>query len=261
MLRREGAMSGIDIIRSSKFSEYPRLVFGHSTRIGGVSREPYVLNLSFNVGDDSSRVWENRRLFFGELNIPLDQLAIPKQRHTNVVRVASEPGDYEMCDALLTDARDVYLVVSVADCIPLFVFDPVKNVIGAIHVGWRGGASGIVNEALRVFVEEFSSGPEDLVVYIGPSARACCYEVGGEVASKFPEEYTKAKPDGKFFLDLPGFSRRQLMEFGVKEERIEENGKCTICTPGLFHSYRRGGGRSGRMMGVIGLHGQKSADR
>jgi YfiH family protein len=253
-------MPGIDIISSSKFSEYPKLVFGHSTRIGGVSPEPYALNLSFSVGDDPSRVWENRRRFFGELNIPLDRLAIPEQRHTNVVRIVSEPGEYEACDALLTNAEGVYLVVSVADCIPLFVFDPVKNVIGAIHVGWRGSASGIVNEALRVLGEEFSSSPEDLIACIGPSARSCCYEVGGEVASKFPEEYIRAKSHGKFFLDLPGFSKRQLVEFGVKEERIEESGKCTICTLGLFHSHRRGGGRSGRMMGVIGLLGQKSAD-
>jgi YfiH family protein len=248
-------MLGIDIIRSSKFSEYPRLVFGHSTRIGGVSPEPYALNLSFSVGDDSSRVWENRRRFFGELNIPLDRLAIPKQRHTNVVRMVSGPGDYEDCDALVTNAEGVYLVVSVADCIPLFVFDPVKNVVGAIHVGWRGSASGIVNETVRLLKEEFSSNPEGLIAYIGPSARACCYEVGGEVAGKFPEEYTRAKVAGKSHLDLPGFSKKQLMESGVKEERIEENGKCTICTPGLFHSYRRDGGRSGRMMGVIGIFG------
>jgi YfiH family protein len=253
-------MVGLDIIRSSKFSEYPTLVFGHSTRIGGVSPEPYALNLSFNVGDDSSRVRENRRRFFGGLNIPLERVAIPKQRHTNVVRIVSEPGEYEACDALLTDAEDVYLVVSVADCIPLFVFDPIKNVVGAIHVGWRGSASSIVKEALKALGGEFGSSSEDLIAYIGPSARACCYEVGGEVASKFPEEHTRAKSDGKFFLDLPGFSRRQMIEFGVKEERIEENGKCTICTPGSFHSYRRGGGRSGRMMGVIGLLGQKSAD-
>jgi YfiH family protein len=254
-------MPGIDIIRSSKFSEYPRLVFGHSTRLGGASPEPYAMNLSFSVGDDSSRVWENRRRFFGELNIPLDQVAIPQQRHTNAVRIVSEPGEYETCDALLTDTEGVYLVVSVADCIGLFVFDPIKHVVGAIHVGWRGSASGVVKEALRVLRQEFSSSSGNLIAYIGPSARSCCYEVGGEVASKFPEEYIRAKSDGKFFLDLPGFSRRQLMESGVKKERIEENGKCTVCTPGLFHSYRRGGGRSGRMMGVIGLLSQKSTNR
>jgi YfiH family protein len=248
-------MPNIHIIRSSKFSEFPRLAFGHSTRIGGVSPEPYALNLSFSVGDDPSRVWENRRRFFEELRIPLNRLAIPKQRHTNIVRKVSKPGEYETCDALLTNAEGVYLVVSVADCIPLFVFDPVKNVVGAIHVGWRGSASGIVNEALRVLAEEFSSGPEELIAYIGPSARCCCYEVGAEVASKFPEEYTRAKVADKFHLDLPGFSKKQLLESGVKEERIEENGKCTICTPGLFHSYRRDGERSGRMMGVIGILG------
>jgi YfiH family protein len=246
-------MDEIRIIRSQRFSEYPSIVFGISTRIGGVSPDPYALNLSFDVGDDRVRVTENRRRFLEALNVSSDQLAIPKQSHGTTVRRVDRPGAYANCDALVTGHKGVYLVVSVADCIPLCVYDPSKNVIAAVHVGWRGGASGIVKETIRILKEEFVTTPEEFVVYLGPSARACCYEVGEDVACKFPPQFLHQKPPGKPLLDLIGVTKAQLIHAGLREDRIEENGECTICTPELFHSYRRDGERSGRMMGVIGL--------
>jgi hypothetical protein len=144
-------------------------------------------------------------------------------------------------------------MVSVADCIPLFMYDPSKHVIAAVHVGWRGSASGIVKQTMGVLREEFVTAPEDLVVYLGPSARACCYEVGEDVASKFPPQFLQPKSPGKLLLDLTGVTRAELIQNGVREDRIEEDGHCTICTPELFCSYRRDGERSGRMMGVIGI--------
>jgi YfiH family protein len=246
-------MDETPVIRSQKFSEYPSLVFGFSTRIGGISPEPYALNLSFNVGDDPSRVVENRRRFFGSLNVPSDRLAIPRQSHSKIVRRVGYPGAYANCDALVTAEKNVYLVVSVADCVPLFLYDPNKNVAAAVHVGWRGSASGIVKETMRIFRAEFTTKPADLVVYLGPSARSCCYEVREDVANRFAPQFLQPKSPGKFLLDLTGVTRAELIENGVRRDRIEEDGRCTICTPELFHSYRRNGPRSGRMMGVIGV--------
>jgi YfiH family protein len=228
-------------------------VFGFSTRVGGVSPKPFALNLSFDVGDDQDRVAENRRRFLGKLNVLSDRLAIPGQIHSKSVKAVSHPGEYPNCDALVTAQRDVYLTVSVADCIPLFMYDPKKNVIAAVHVGWRGSSSGIVRETIRVLRAEFVTAPEDLVVYLGPSARACCYEVGEDVASKFPPQFLRRASPGKMLLDLTGVTKTELIQNGVRRDRIEEDGRCTICTPDLFHSYRRDGQRSGRMMGVIGL--------
>ncbi|MGA9364517.1 MAG: peptidoglycan editing factor PgeF [Bacteroidota bacterium] len=246
-------MDEIPIIRSRKFSEYPSIAFGFSTRIGGVSPEPLGLNLSFNVGDDRDRVAENRRRFLAVFNIPPDRLAIPKQSHSKTVKRVNHPGEYADCDALVTGEKGVYLVVSVADCIPLFMYDPIRKLVAAVHVGWRGSASGIVRETMRILREEFATAPEDLGVYLGPSARACCYEVREDVASKFPPQFLQPKSPGKLLLDLTGATKAQLIQNGVREDRIEKNGSCTICTPELFHSYRRDGQRSGRMMGVIGL--------
>lgn len=246
-------MDELPVIRSRTFSKYPSVVFGFSTRIGGVSPEPFGLNLSFNVGDDSSRVAENRRRFLGVLNVPFGRLAIPRQSHSKTVQRVAHPGEYSSCDALVTSEEEVYLVVSVADCIPLFMYDPKKNVIAAVHVGWRGSSSGVVKETLRVLRAEFVAAPEDLVVYLGPSARSCCYEVGEDVASKFSPQFLRPKSPGKLMLDLTGVTKAELIESGVRRDQVEDDGRCTICTPGLFHSYRRDGERSGRMMGVIGL--------
>ena len=246
-------MDELQIISSSKLSEHPNVVFGFSTRLGGVSPEPYGLNLSHSVEDDPGRVVENRKLFFGKLGIGLDELAIPEQCHSTTVRNVYHPGGYEKCDALATKERRVFLVVSVADCVPMFIYDPIRNVVATVHVGWRGSASGIVRETLGLLSTEFSTIAADLIVYLGPSARSCCYEVGDEVAKKFPAYSLRLKSTGKFFLDLHTVSKTQLIDNGVKDDRIEEDGRCTICSPGVFHSYRRDGPQSGRMMGVIGL--------
>ena len=246
-------MDEVRILRSQKFSSYPSIVFGFSTRIGGVSPEPFGLNLSFNVGDDRDRVAENRRRFLGVLNVPPDRLAIPKQSHSNTVQRVNHPGEYADCDVLVTGEKGVYLVVSVADCIPLFMHDPIRKVVAAVHVGWRGSASGIVVETTRILRAEFATKTQDLVAYLGPSARACCYEVREDVASKFPPQFLQPKSPGILLLDLTGVTKAELIQSGVRQDRIEEDGNCTICTPELFHSYRRDGQRSGRMMGVIGL--------
>jgi YfiH family protein len=246
-------MGEVQIIRSQRFSEYPSVVFGISTRIGGVSSDPSVLNLSFDGGDDRGRVADNRRRFLEALNVSSDQLAIPKQSHGRTVRRVTHPGEYGNCDALITEKKGVYLVLSVADCIPLFMYDPSKNVIAAVHVGWRGSALGIATETIRILKEGFHTAPEGLTVYLGPSARACCYEVGDDVARKFPPQFLQPKPSGKLLLDLTGVTKEELMQNGVREDRVEEDGHCTICTPELFHSYRRDGERSGRMMGLIGI--------
>jgi YfiH family protein len=241
------------VIRSPSFTDHHEVVCGISTRHGGVSPLPYGLNLSFNCGDNPERVQENQRRFFGQLGIGRQELAIPQQRHTSTVRMALTPGVYPDCDALVTDRSRVFLVVSVADCIPLMMYDPVKKVVAAVHIGWRGAACGIITNTIEHMRNEFSTAPDSLMVFLGPSARACCYEVGEDVASKFPKDFLSPIKNGKYFLDLQGFTKAQLTELGLPPDQIEDDGRCTICRPELFHSYRRDGEKSGRMMGVIGL--------
>ena len=245
-------MSQIPIIEAKCFKNYPSIQFGMSTRLGGVSPAPLGMNLSFNVGDKETNVRKNRELFFGSLDIKLDELAMPGQVHSSEVKVVTEPGSYAECDALITNQQRVYLCVSVADCVPVFVFDQKRKVIAAIHAGWRGTAGKIAERSLEKMITEFSSDPSEVKAFVGPSASLCCYSVGEEVASQFDERFVH-RLDGKIFIDLKSANVAQLVSNGIPESAIEVSPLCTVTESQLLHSFRRDKEKSGRMMGVIGI--------
>jgi polyphenol oxidase len=243
----------MDIVQPEIFRRYPDLIFGISIRNDGSSAPPYGLNLSFNVGDDPGAVQRNREKFFGLLDINPSEIAFPMQCHTSSVRYITQPGKFPETDALVTDKPGVYLAITVADCVPVFLFLPGEKIVAAIHAGWMGTSGRICTKTVRLLSELRKIDPENILAYIGPAAGVCCYEVGEEVAERFPADMVKKKTDGKFLLDLPSANKRQLIEAGLDEENIQSEGVCTICSPDRFHSYRRDGKMSGRMMGIIGM--------
>ena len=243
------------VIESRLFTVYPNLRFGVSTRRGGVSPEPFGMNLSFKVGDDPLLVRQNRDRFFGMLQVPQDRLAVPSQVHGATVRVITSPGKYDQCDGLVSSEREIFLAVSVADCLPVFLFDPVTMTVAAVHAGWRGTRLGILSNALEILFEVIGSSPENLLAYLGPSAGVCCYEVEEDVAEQFDPAVVTRRSGNKPHLDLKTANRAVLTNAGVPDPNIEVSAYCTICNPALFHSYRREGAQSGRMMGVLGLTG------
>ncbi len=240
------------ILKADCFKNRSAIQFGISTRKGGVSPEPLGMNLSFSVGDTEENVQRNRELFFGHLQIRLDELATQHQIHSGSVRVVRQPGNYPDCDAMVTNVRRVFLCVSVADCVPIFLFDEKKMIVAGIHAGWRGTKAGIVANTITLMKREFGSDPEKVVAFIGPSASACCYEVGEDVASEFESRYISRR-DGKIFLNLKAVNAAELVRSGVPASSIEVSPLCTITANELLHSFRRDGQHSGRMMGVIGL--------
>lgn len=246
-------MEDIPIIFSEKFSMYNEIKFGFSTRKGGVSPEPYGMNLSFNVGDERLNVLGNRERFFGALHIGLGELAIPRQVQGGLVKRVDAQGGYDACDGLITNSYRVFLTISAADCLSIFMFDPIHKAIGAVHAGWRGSSMNIVKRAVKLMGEEFEMDASNLIVYVGPAAGICCYEVGEEVAKNFKDECLVRENTQNPHLDLKMHTKIELLDSGVMESNIEISDLCTICKPELFHSYRRDGEKSGRMMGVIGM--------
>jgi YfiH family protein len=233
------------------YSSYPEVQSGMSTKFGSRKHTRYEMNLSYNVGDDQAIVEINRTAFFSQLGISRNELAIPLQSHSENVRKVDVPGEYKNCDALVTNACNVALAVTVADCVPVLLFDPVKKAIGAIHAGWRGTSNAIVKRALHKMQEEFKTETENVLAFIGPSAGVCCYEVSEDVAVKFEN---KTVPfNRKICIDLKKENTSQLHQMGVIEGNIEISNHCTICETQLFHSYRRDGKNAGRMMAVICL--------
>ncbi|NUN69005.1 MAG: peptidoglycan editing factor PgeF [Bacteroidetes bacterium] len=224
-----------------------------STVEGGISPGTFGLNLSYNVQDDPANVEENRRLFFGALGLTTDQVAFTSQQHTTDILTVSSPGQNDTCDALITASAGVFLAISIADCTPVMLYDPVRKVAAGIHAGWRGTAGRIVEGCIRRLQQEFGTVPHDLFAFIGPSAGVCCYEVGAEVAAQFPDQCVRpGAVKGKFLLDVKKANVLQLLDNGVRNSNIEVHKDCTIHDR-RYHSHRRDGTGSGRMFAVIGI--------
>jgi YfiH family protein len=240
------------VLRPGIFSDRPEVIAAVSTRRGGVSAAPFDMNLSFRVGDDEQNVRRNRELFFGPLGITPGELAIPFQVHSRNVVHALAPGGYSDCDGLVTRTPRVFLCVTVADCVPVLLYDPMSRTVAAVHAGWRGTAEGIVTAAVSLLQSDFSARPADILAYLGPSAGKCCYRLGEEVARLFDPVFIDRSGDQPT-LDLRAANIAQLDAAGVRQ--IEVNPSCTISEEALFHSFRRDRERSGRMMAVIGLDG------
>jgi YfiH family protein len=243
----------VTIIQSRLLSDFPKVRCGVGTRTGGVSPEPFGLNLSFNVGDDPQRVTTNRERLFESMRIPIDRVAFARQIHSVSVAPVQHPGVYESCDALISNQTGLFLAITVADCLPIFLYDPSSGAFAAVHAGWRGSKERILEKAIDAMSIKYRTDPKNIFAFIGPSAGVCCYEVGDNVASRFEEKYIVHRNNNTLYLDLKLFNKDLMLINGIDECRIEISDYCTICNPDLFHSYRREGNNSGRMMGVIGI--------
>ena len=240
------------VLRPVLFSTIANVLAAISTRNGGVSPAPLGMNTSFHVGDSEENVVRNRDLFCRSLGITRHEIAVPGQVHSAVVCRVDRPGEVPECDALVTSTPRVFLSVSVADCVPILLCDPNVRTVAAVHAGWRGTAAGILTRAIKRMCSDFAATPEGIIAYLGPAASSCCYYVGEEVASRFDRRFVLRGEKGTV-VDLKAANVQQLLDCGIPESQIEISPSCTISESGLFHSFRRDGVRSGRMMAVIGI--------
>lgn len=242
----------MEIVRSEILSRLPSVLFGMSTASGGISEGTFGLNLSFNVDDNPENVRENRKRFFEALGISESHAAFTRQHHTSNIISVKQPGVNEHCDGLITNQKKIFLVISIADCTPVILFDTKNHVVAGIHAGWRGTAANIVGKSIDRMCSEFGTIPINIAAFIGPSAGKCCYEVGNEVARQFPHECISEKGNGKYLLDIKQSNVMELLENGVLNSNIEVHPDCTIHNR-IYHSFRRDGKKSGRMFAVIGI--------
>ena len=174
-----------------------------------------------------------RRTLCETLGIAHERLALLRQVHGDTVLQAGSAR--RAGDGQVTADPALPLGVLVADCVPVFLFDPVTRVAGLVHAGRAGAYSGIVRNAVAMFEGSFGAKANDLHAVIGPSAGPCCYEVSEELARDFAERGLPA--EGRH-LDLWQANALQLESCGVPGAQIAVAGICTICD-GRFHSHRR----------------------
>ncbi len=241
------------------------VVHGFSTRLGGVSEGIFSsMNVSFTRGDQEEAVRENYRRLGAAMGFSCENLVCTDQTHTVNLRVVTEedrgkgfvrPKDYTDIDGLVTDVPGLVLAAFYADCVPLYLVDPVRRCIGLSHAGWRGTVGKIGKKTVELMREQYGSSPEDLVAAIGPSICQSCYEVSKDVIEKFQEAFDERfwpelfyeKGGGKYQLNLWRANELGFLEAGVRAERIAAAGVCTCCNPELLFSHRASRGRRGNL--------------
>ncbi|NPA59006.1 MAG: peptidoglycan editing factor PgeF [Epsilonproteobacteria bacterium] len=240
----------------STFRKFDNELFHTITdRFGGVSQAPFEsLNLALHVGDKPFDVLKNREILSEKHNFILQNLIYMDQIHSANIAIIKDSSlnKIENCDALITDVKNIPLMVMVADCVPILFYDPVKKVIAVAHAGRNGTFMQIAKKTVLKMKDEYGSTLSDLKVGIGVSIGSCCYEVGKDLANicqkNFGKKYVKTRDD-KTFLDLKSLNKDQLLDVGVKEENIEISSICSCCDLNYF-SYRRDG-QTGRFAGLM----------
>ncbi len=250
------------------------------------------LNLGFTKDDSKAAVERNRTVFLTELGAKtklngrpsLWPLVTLRQVHSDVIRlIESAPESPLVGDGLITNTPDLLLGIQTADCLPIILVDPRRRAVGVFHAGWRGTLKRIVEKGVGEMRRCFGARARDLKAAIGPGIRGCCYEVGTEVRDQFESQFAYAaklfreveEPDPvrekypmlfltarapghsilpkKIYLDLVEANRQQLLAAGVPAKSIEVSSLCTNCRTDMLFSYRAEKGKTGRMMGVVGI--------
>jgi polyphenol oxidase len=244
---------------------------GFSVRDGGVSKGPYTsMNLSYTMGDLNENVLQNYDRMANALEVELSHMTSVWQAHTNNIKVVeavdigkgiTRPKDSEELDGMVTNVKGLTLVTLHADCLPLYILDPVNHAIGLTHSGWRGTKQAIGIRTLETMENAFGSQREDLLVCIGPGIGQTAFEVGPEVAEAFVELLGEMRASdvlmplqpGKSMLDLTLANEMLFLEAGIRREHLYSADLCTYSRPDLFFSHRRDGNQRGSMAAFLSL--------
>lgn len=258
----KGLTSDKRMLEYGQMKSYSNISCFSTTRYGGCSEGNYAsFNCTHYCGDNPEHVFANKKTLCSLLPQCLVKLVVPCQTHSTNVKVIASPSDVEALenvDALVTSMPGYCLCVSTADCIPVLLYDKEKQVVAAIHAGWRGTVERIVGKTLQTMRKTYGTDGNDIIACIGPGISLDAFEVGDEVYRAFEEagfEMSRiSRKEDKWHIDLWEANRLQLLEEGVFEGNIEVAGICTYQSVEHFFSARRLGIRSGRILSGIMLH-------
>lgn len=204
-------------------------------------------NLNFNKNLKEGR--DNLKLLQKCFN--LKDIGYLDQIHSSIIQEYG--GTIKAGDAIVTDKTNIGIGIFTADCVPVLIYDKNKNIVAAVHSGWRGTSENITGKVISCLTDKHGSCAKDLIVYIGPHNRECCYEFGDSAAYEyFSEIYKKDKSiyiNNK--LNLEKCIYYQLTNKGVPNQNITTLNLCTCCSSEYkFYSYRRDKS-SGRMFSFV----------
>ena len=244
------------------------LIHGFFTRHGGISPAPWAsLNQGGTNGDARPNVVENRRRMFEVFDLPVESIFDSWQVHGREVLAADQPrkldAPHQKADAILTDRKEITLVMRFADCVPILLFDPVKRATGIVHAGWQGTVQRAAAAAVEAMHSRYGSRPADILAGIGPSICVQHYEIsrGPEVIDAVHQTFggnadtVLSRLNGSVHLDLWKANRIVLEDCGVRQ--IETTGLCTACHNEDWFSHRAEKGKTGRYGVLLSMRNLK----
>ena len=190
----------------------------------------------------AEKISQNRNAYFEKININPKKVVSAEIVHGNNVSAVDADHSGKIitsADGLVTQNKNIYLSITSADCLPIFLYEPEKEITGIIHAGWRSLDGNILTNALEHIIG-FGGVPKNILTGIGPAICQNHYEVGPEAAEKFTKYQEAVKREGdKIFLDLKKIAILQLTKAGIAENNIEISPECTFELPEKYFSARR----------------------
>jgi len=236
----------------SIFKNYHNLVVAISEKKDGS------MKFTGNILKDK-KILRQRKNFLNKLNINPELVVNAELSHRDGIKVVEKKNrdkTVKKTDGLLTSEKNLFLAITVADCLPIFIFDFQKEIVGLVHGGWRGLSKDILFSALQKLKREFKSNTKNILVGIGPGISKCHFEVNKRILRQFKylPRNSISKRNDKTFLDLKKIAQYQALGAGIKKQNIEINPDCTYCLKDKYFSFRRYKPKTLQaMMAVIGI--------
>ncbi len=268
---KEIFVNGLRLFVFENLIRYTTLCHCVSTRIGGVSSGNFSsLNLGIATDDSEECILENHSLLLSAIGFKNRRLVSSVQVHGKRIAIIDKvPSQAETqladpllygYDSLITSLPEILLMIRVADCVPLILFDNENGVLAVVHAGWKGTLGSIAAKTVYAMANKFKTVPEDIIAGIGPSVGKCCFEVSRVLMESFIRAFPYAEKiikeeASRFYIDLKEANKYQLLSAGLKNSNIENSGLCTCCNSDIFFSHRREKGKAGRFALVAGIRG------
>ena len=263
IIKKNGDISYLQFIKLLEYEDIIR----HA-----ISLKPIDIGSNDTFYKKEEKVYADYKNLCNALDLDYKNIYRPYQTHTDTVKIVNNEKagifteDFMYVDALITNKPNKILSISIADCIDLMFFDPIKKVIANTHSGWQGTYKLISKKTVEKMVDNYGCNVKDIICCIGPSIRKCHFEVDEELAKKFYEKFnyldnindiiSKGKIKGeiqKYNIDTVLINTITLLQIGLKQENIIDCDICTVCNSDKFHSYRVDKELSGRNTGIITL--------
>lgn len=235
------------------------------SRIGGISSPPFnSLNFDIRNGDTPANKEHNKKIAGRRFSFDPAMFLTVNQVHGNDVLLIDKAAvniselSSTSADAVITNQCNIAIGILTADCVPIFLIDPVQRIIGVVHAGWKGMAKGVIKKSIETMVKQFGSDKKAMLSAVGPSIGPCCYMVDNAVVKEFDLRNSKSGGDefirkeaGCWRLDLKKAALVQMLNIGLLERNISIENLCTSCRNDIFFSYRKDNKITGRQLNFV----------